>query len=217
MSDIVTPGLVRPDPRPKRQYTKRQPPITTPTVTESDVAAAIAKELAGQQFTLSRPEMRPPMREEDSHAAAARRAAEIRGHLGGDMDEGTDVFQAPPPPPGWSYEWKTETVLGQEDPAYQVQLARMGWEPVPAQRHPEMMPTNSKDVNIRRKGQVLMMRPQVITDEARSIERRRARDQVRVKEQQLGQAPEGQFGRNHPSVQPNIKRGYSPVDIPPSE
>ena len=46
---------------------------------------------------VERPAMRPAMREEDPRAAAARRAAEIRGHLG-TMDEGTDEFAAPPPP-----------------------------------------------------------------------------------------------------------------------
>ena len=44
-----------------------------------------------------RPAMRPPMREEDPRAAAARRAAEIRGHIG-NMDEGPDKFLTPNAP-----------------------------------------------------------------------------------------------------------------------
>jgi hypothetical protein len=39
-----------------------------------------------------RPTMRPAMREEDPRVSAARRAAEIRGHLGS-MDEGEDKFR----------------------------------------------------------------------------------------------------------------------------
>lgn len=162
---------------------------------------------------VERPAMRPPLREEDPRVAAARRAAEIRGHLGG-LNEGADDFRAPPAPDGWEYEWKRRTVLGQEDPAYQVQLARMGWEPVPTSRHPEMMPHAGTHPNIERKGQVLMMRPSVISDEIRQIERDKARDQVRAKEQQLHATPDGTFDRNDPRVKPTISKGYEPIPVP---
>jgi len=160
-----------------------------------------------------RPSMRPTMRAEDPRVAAARRAAEIRGHLG-DMDTGTDEFRAPKAPDGWEYEWKRKTVLGQEDPAYQVQLARMGWEPVPTSAHPEEMPGRGNHPIIERKGMALMMRPAVISEEARSIDKQRAKDQVRAKEQQLNAAPDGQFERNDPRVKANIKKGYSPISVP---
>jgi hypothetical protein len=153
------------------------------------------------------------MREEDPRVAAARRAAEIRGHIG-TMDEGSDEFRAPPAPDGWEYEWKRKVVLGQEDPAYQVQLARMGWEPVPTASHPEEMPGRGNHPTIERKGMALMMRPAVISEEARSIERKKARDQIRAKEAQLNAAPDGQFERNDPRVRPNIKKGYSPIEVP---
>ena len=162
---------------------------------------------------VDRPPMRPAMREEDPRAAAARRAAEIRGHLG-TMDEGTDEFAAPPAPDGWTYEWKRKTVLGQEDPAYQVHLARMGWEPVATARHPEMMPGMGNHPNIERKGMTLMQRPAVISEEARSVELRKARNQVKAKEAQLNAAPDGQFERDDPRVRPSIKKGYSPIDVP---
>ena len=166
-----------------------------------------------ENAAVSRPAMRPAMREEDPRVAAARRAAEIRGHIG-NMDEGTDEFRAPPAPDGWEYEWKRKVVLGQEDPAYQVQLARMGWEPVPTSRHPEEMPGRGNHPTIERKGMTLMMRPAVISEEARSIDRRRARDQIRAKEAQLNAAPDGHFERNDPRVKPSIKKGYSPIEVP---
>ena len=67
--------------------------------------APIAEEAAIQagEIPSERPPMRPPMREEDPRAAAARRAAEIRGHLG-NLDEGVDKFALPPAPDGWTYE-----------------------------------------------------------------------------------------------------------------
>jgi len=160
-----------------------------------------------------RPAMRPALREEDPRVAAARRAAEIRGHLG-EMDEGTDEFRAPKAPDGWEYEWKRKTVLGQEDPAYQVHLARMGWEAVPTTRHPEMMPGMGNYPTIERKGQTLMMRPAVISDEARQIEYRKAKNQVRQKEAQLNATPEGTLTRDDARVRPVINKAYEAIPVP---
>src|ERR1700744_5880580 len=71
---------------------------------------------------------------EDPRERAARRAEEILAHRG-NMDEGDDEFfiDQRAIPDGWSYEWKRHTILGAEDPSYQVHLARGGWEPVPAE------------------------------------------------------------------------------------
>ena len=159
--------------------------------------------------------IRPAMREEDPRTRAARRAAEVRNHVGS-MDEGLDEFYIDQGavPPGWSYEWKRKTVMGMEDPAYQVQIARMGWEPVPASRHPNMMPEGNKYLIIERKGMVLMERPKELTDEAREIENRKARNQVRHKEAQLNSAPDGQFGRDHREVQAKISKSYEAIPIP---
>jgi len=170
-------------------------------------------EAAFEAPVVDRPPMRPPMREEDPRVLAARRAAEIRGHIGS-MDEGTDDFAAPPAPDGWTYEWKRRTVLGQEDPAYQVHLARQGWDPVPTARHPEMMPGQGNYPTIERKGMVLMQRPTVINEEVRQAEHRRARAQVLVKEQQLNSAPDGQFERSDPRVRAAIKKGFEPMPVP---
>lgn len=158
-------------------------------------------------------------REEDPRTRAARRAAELREHLGG-LDDGTDDFYVDPRiiPPGWTYEWKRHTTLGAEDPAYQVQIARAGWEAVPVHRHPEMMPSNYQGMTILRKGQILMERPQEIVDEARSIELRKARSQVRQKEQQLRGSPAGDNSPFDPTNKGNslvnIKKSYEPMPIP---
>lgn len=148
--------------------------------------------------------------------AARRRAAEIMEH-GLAMDEGTDKFEFDRGiiPDGWDYAWKRLTTMGQEDPAYQVQLSRNGWEPVPASRHPEMMPADWKHSTITRDGQILMQRPMEITERSRLIERRRALDQVRVKEAQLNSAPNGTFERGtHPGAPVRVNKGYEPVPIP---
>lgn len=167
-----------------------------------------------------RPSMRPTdpvtaKAEETPVERAARRTAELRGHA--DVDEGNDEYFVEPGviPTGWSYEWKMKTVLGAEDPAHQVALARKGWEYVPVSRHPDMMPIGYKGNEITRKGMVLMERPLEITQEARQAELRKARMQMRDKEAQLTQAKGGEFDRTNkgdPLVKINKK--YEAIPIP---
>jgi hypothetical protein len=171
------------------------------------------------KFERVRPAMRPeaPVAEESPRERATRKAAELRAHRDGTMDDGTDEFFVEPGviPDGWTYEWKTKTILGAEDPAHQVKLARDGWEFVPASRHPEMMPSGYKELEITRKGMVLMERPAEITEEVRQLELRRARLQVRAKEEQLSAAPAGQFERSNKGNElAKIKKGYEAMPIP---
>ena len=95
-----------------------------------------------------------------------------------------------------------------------VQLAQTGWEPVPADRHPELMPKGYKGADIMRKGQILMERPEELTAEARMYERRAAAAQVRNKEAQLNQAPDGTLTRDHALARPKISKGYEPMPVP---
>lgn len=159
--------------------------------------------------------IRPPMREEDSRAAASRRAAQLREHLG-DVVEGQDDFYIPLDeiPDGWTYEWKRHAVYGLEDPAYQIQLSRSGWEPVPSSRHPWMMPNNTTSQTILRKGMILMQCPTEIIDERKSAELRKARMQVRAKEAQIAGTPDGTMTRDDARVRPQIKKSYEAIPIP---
>ena len=159
---------------------------------------------------------RGPKREEDPRTRAARRAAELRDHLG-DSDEGTDDFfiSKSDIPQGWAYEWKRKTVMGAEDPAYQVALARAGWEPVPASRHPAYMPSGTDYATIERKGMILMERPLEINEEAHARELRKARNQVRHKEDQLNAAGAGEFERtNKDKSLVKVRKSYESIPIP---
>ena len=167
--------------------------------------------------TSSRPDMRPELRDDDPRAAAKRRAAVILGHLGS-MDEGIDEFYFSPDqiPDGWTYEWKRRTIMGQEDPAYQVALARTGWEAVPSRRHPEMMPAGWKGETIERKGMVLMQRPREITERIEELDLRKARNQIKAKEQQLNAAPPGTMQSEYTTAKtkPKISKSYEAMPIP---
>ena len=173
---------------------------------------------AGEASAPERPPLRANPKDEDPRERARRRAEQIRDHLGG-LDEGTDEFYIPESivPDGWTYEWKRHTIFNQEDPAYTVQLAREGWEPVPVDRcarHRAMMPDNWTKGTIERKGMVLMERPYEITREIRSMDIKKARQQVRVKEQQLAATPDGTLTRDDSRVAPKIKKSYEAMPIP---
>lgn len=185
----------------------------------AEVSVEAPMEMA--EIAVPRAEMRPSMREESSLDRAKRRVAEIKGHIG-DLDEGTDEFfiDRSMIPEGWTYEWKRKMLLGQEDPTYTVHLARMGWEAVPLNRdhqHKAMMPTNWPHNTIERKGLILMERPSEVVNEARRIEQKRARDQVRAKEAQLAGTPDGTMTRDHAQVRPKINKAWESVPIPDSE
>lgn len=154
---------------------------------------------------------------EDPRARAARRAEELREHGSGN-DDGEDEYRIDLRiiPDGWSYEWKRHTLLNAEDPSYDVSLRQKGWDPVPASRHPELMPMDYKGNTILRKGMILMERPLEITEEAKDRELRKARAQVHQKEAQLG-GPQGpaQFSRdNKGDSMVKIKKSYEPMPIP---
>ena len=156
--------------------------------------------------------MRAEMREPDPRSAAAKRAQEILENIG-QADEGQDDFRTPKAPDGWTYEWKRNTLFNQEDPAYMTSLLRTGWEAVPAKRHPEMMPIGAMK-SIERKGMILMERPAEVTRKFEEADKRRARLQMRAKEEQLGSAPQGQFGRDHAQAAPKINKSYAPLPVP---
>jgi hypothetical protein len=160
--------------------------------------------------------LRGPMREDDSLSRAAQRAAELRGHLKDEVSDSEDKFFVDLDiiPDGWTYEWKRHTIYGEEDPAYQVSLARSGWTPVPVSRHPNMMPHNTDHKTITRDGMILMECPTEIIDERRRNEYAKARAQVRHKEQQLSGTPDGTMTRDHAQVKPNIKKSFEAMPVP---
>jgi hypothetical protein len=160
--------------------------------------------------------LRGSMREEDSRTRAAQRAAELRGHLKDEISDAEDKFYVDlnAIPDGWTYEWKRHTIYGEEDPAYQVSLARSGWTAVPVSRHPDMMPHNTDHKIITRDGMILMECPTEIVDERRRNELAKARAQVRHKEQQLAGTPDGTMTRDHAQVKPNIKKSFEAIPVP---
>jgi hypothetical protein len=161
--------------------------------------------------TANRREVRPSLREDDSRTLAAQRAAEIRGNSS-PFDDGVDEFATPPAPDGWSYEWKRKSSMNMEDLSHMNHVRRMGWTPVPVERHPDMMHVGAEG-SIERKGMLLMERPEEITLDARAKDLLMARRQVKIKEGQLTSS-DGLLGREDSKLAPKLKKSYEPMPIP---
>lgn len=198
---------------PRGQYNRLRKP-TTPSTPDDGSEALVAS----APTEPAREPLRPSPRPVDHRARAKARAAELAQHGAVADADSQDRFHVPADdvPEGWDYEWKRRTVLQKEDPAYQVQLSRTGWEPVPASRHPSYMPMDGKYETIERDGMILMERPKEISDRAKAYELQKARAQVRQKEEQLNAQPAGQFGRQKSDGSSLVKVGksYEPIPIP---
>lgn len=189
--------------------------VEVPLVAEpprTDIPLGMVTDASGHTLTseeLDKAELTKEERDRISLQAALQRAAEIEEN--DDRVEGQDkfAFDRRVIPAGWDYQWKTDTVLNQRDPAYQVDLQKAGWRPVPASRHKEMMPVGWTAEYIIRGGQILMEMPKVSVDAARVRERRQALEAVKVKEDQLNSAPPKTFSRRG-----QTNREYGPMEIP---
>jgi len=122
-------------------------------------------------------------------------------------------------PDGMSYQWNNYTVFGMQNPQYDSYMAMQGWTPVPADRHPHLVPVGHKG-HIVVKGQILMERPVEYTREALQEEYEKAVGEVRAKEQQMYGTPAGQLPRardNGTAEFNRVKKDFEPgVPVAPS-
>lgn len=169
-------------------------------------------EAAQQQFNQA---AAVPKMAQNPRARAKARAAQLLDNI--DFDASSDEFAIDMHdiPDGWTYEWKRHTVLNAEDPSHQMHLASTGWEPVPANRHPNMMPIGYNGAYIERKGMMLYERPAEITDRFRRRDEKEATSRVQAIEEQLTGAPSGHFERNNKgSPLAKINKTYERMAIP---
>lgn len=139
-----------------------------------------------------------------------------------DHDEGAlhiprDMF-----PPGFDFQWVTDSVYGQSVPQHRAKFERGLWTPV----HQEdfdgifdgrFMPKGATG-EITVDGLVLMARPLKYSIEAKRREQQEARERVAIKEQQLrgGDMPGVTFDSRHPTATASnrINKTLEPVPIP---
>lgn len=151
-------------------------------------------------------------RKEDSVRTAIRSPIRERKRKGGAIHDRFHI-DASSIPEGITYEWKRHTTYGQSDPTYDVDIREQGWEAVPADRHPELVPAGHRGPIVRG-GLMLMERPVELTREAQQEDRDRAAGLLQAKKEQLGMSPRGQFERGtHPGTQPSVRTTYESLPI----
>lgn len=124
-------------------------------------------------------------------------------------------------PPGMSLQWVTDSVYGQPVPQHRAEFEKRGWTPVHQEDFDNVydglfMPKGMAG-EIRVEGMVLMARPEELTKRAKALDRRRANEVVRIKEQALrGGDINTSLDSQHPSaLQTNrINRSMERIEIP---
>jgi hypothetical protein len=151
----------------------------------------------------------------DHEARARERIAQFRAEHGdGDFSEVYVDKWFAQAPPGWTYEWKTNSVWGKEYPQYVASLQRTGWSPVPAHRHRELLYPEYDAENVIIDGMLLVERPKELTDRVRRQEYARAIEVVRSSERKLAEAPAGTAPRTaHAETVPRVRGHVGPVSI----
>lgn len=125
-------------------------------------------------------------------------------------------------PPGFSFQWVTNSVLGQEMPEFRSRFERKGWTPVHQEDFDGVFDgkfmARGKEGEITVDGLVLMARPMEFTNRAKKEEQRKAREAVLIKQQQLtgGEMPGVTLDSRHPSAMRTNKINVTvePVSIP---
>jgi len=136
-----------------------------------------------------------------------------------EIDEDEDRLKVPPHliPDGMSYQWITDSIFGMLQPQRRARFERKGWMPVPAKRHDGIWMPKGYDGEINVEGLVLMERPIEYTKMAQDHDKRKAREQVWIKEQQLrgGDVNTTLDGRHRSALASNkINKSYEPIQVP---
>lgn len=133
-------------------------------------------------------------------------------------DPDTDLFDVPKHlmEPGWTYEWKRDTVLGKQDDTHMVHLKENGWREVmvePGSRWSGHFMPQGYTGPIRREGNILMERPSAMTDLVLAQEKQRAaslmRDNIdKYTRRRAAIDSSNAFTTQNPNVPASIKEGY---------
>jgi len=136
------------------------------------------------------------------------------------LDEEGDILYIPPEivPEGMRYNWKTFTVLGQQQARRFGRFEATGWSPVPAERHPGLFTPKGYKGMIEYDGLVLMEKPEELCLRAEAREFMKARGQVMGKEAQIrgGDVDGVSFDTKHKSAQRvnRVSKSFEPFRVP---
>lgn len=111
------------------------------------------------------------------------------------------------------YQWRVYSVMGMVQRQAHIIDAQNYWEPVPADRHPEIATEDPDNKKIIVGGQILMQRPMEISIQAREMHQEDARAARRDSRTLIGETPEGTLQR----TAPRVKRTFERMPVPSDE
>lgn len=139
-----------------------------------------------REARLARAQNREPTREATRGDVVVGRNGEV---LSRKRTQTGDIFHIPDSliPKGWSYQWCAISVVGDKEILMDqnLMMAENGWRAVPASRYPGRFMPEGHTGSIVRGGQMLMERPQKLSDEAREEDIRNARKQMSDRNESL--------------------------------
>lgn len=135
------------------------------------------------------------------------------------LEEESDMLHIPKEliPDGMRYNWKTWSVIGQEQHRRFGRFEATGWSPVPASRHPGLFTPKGYEGRIEYDGLILMEKPEEMCRATEAREFVKARQQVQGKEAQLRGGDVGTTldSRHKTALQSNkVNRSYERIDVP---
>jgi len=169
---------------------------------------------------------RPPGRAKEAPAPVKAKNSRLPDDFVYTVDEDEDRLNGPiksgeaSVPEGMSYQWVTDSIFGQLQPQRRSRFERKGWMSVPAERHDGVWTPRGYKGEINVDGLVLMERPAEYTKMAHDHDKRKAREQVWVKEQQLRGGDVGTTldSRHQSALKSNrISKSYEPLLNVPDE
>jgi len=126
-------------------------------------------------------------------------------------EEEESIFYIDPAiiPSGICYQWKTETVMGMQARETLASNLKNGWSPVPAERHPELVPPPlpgyPPDTLVRRGGMILCEMPKDYVMEDYANNERRTAEITAAKEAELGATTNSLYPR-FASIKTDVQR-----------
>lgn len=125
-------------------------------------------------------------------------------------------------PPGFDFQWVTDTVYGQSFAQHRAQFERKGWTPVHQEDFDGVFDgkfmAKGQQGEITVDGLVLMARPLEMSIRSRQIDHRKAVEAVQIKQQQLtgGDLPGVTLDARHKSATASnrINKTIEPIAIP---
>jgi hypothetical protein len=197
---------------PVRRQVRRKPQQRTQRVAMSrgDVKVAADRAEAGPGHKYKKFRARPNWESEDFVGVGL----DQEDRLGIRQEKVLDIMRD-----GWSLQWCTRSIRGQETPQELAKMERGGWTPVfqddfDGLLDGDFMPKGKIDTPIVVDDAILCYRPTMLQMKAAQAQRREANRPLEIAEDQIGQGIPGVTGAMHPSVRNTIKKTVERIDIP---